>query len=88
MKRLALKVACLKDCKETHWYMSLSKLFHILVPLYANVRWPEAVLYNGICNKSRLRVWRAWMLERLVSLSTRCLGARALKHFKVNTESL
>ena len=33
--------------------MSLSKLFQILVPLYANV--PEAVLYNGICNKSRLR---------------------------------
>ena len=56
--------------------MSLSKLFQILVPLYANVRWPEAVLYNDICNKSRLRVWRAWMLERLVSLSTRYLGAR------------
>ena len=50
--------------------MSLSKLFQTLVPLYANVRWPEAVLYNGICNKSRLRVWRAWMLERLVSSST------------------
>ena len=48
----------------------LSKLFQILVPLYrdANVRWPEAVLYNGINNKSRLRVWRAWMFERLVSL--------------------
>ena len=60
--------------------MSLSKLFQILVPLYANVRWLEAVLYNGICNKSRLRVWRAWMLERLVSLSTRCLGARPLNH--------
>ena len=48
--------------------MSLSKLFQVLVPLYANVRWPEAVLYNGICSKSRLRVWRAWILERLVSL--------------------
>ena len=60
--------------------MSLSKFFQILVPLYANVRRPEAFLYNGICNKLRLRVWRAWMLERLVSLSTRCLGARPLKH--------
>ena len=80
MKRLALKVACLKDFKETHCFMSLSKLFHVLVPLHANARWPEAVLYNGICNISRLRVWRAWMLERLVSLYTRCLGARPLKH--------
>ena len=60
--------------------MPLSKLFQILVPLYANVRWPEAVLYNGICNESRLRVGRAWMLERLVSLSSRCLCARPLKH--------
>ena len=60
--------------------MSLSKLFQILVPLYANVRWPLAVLYNVIYNKSRLRVWRALMLERLVNLSTRCLGARPLKH--------
>ena len=49
--------------------MSLSKLFQILVPLYANVRWPEAVL----------GAW-AWMLERLVSLPTRCLGARPSKH--------
>ena len=60
--------------------MSLCKLFQILVPLYANVHWLEAVLYNNICNKSRFGVWRAWMLERLVSLSTRCLGATALKH--------
>ena len=61
-------IACLKDCKETptHCFMSLSKLFQILVPLYANVRWPEAVLYNGICNKSRLRVLRGWILERLI----------------------
>ena len=59
--------------------MSLSKLFQILVSLYPKVRWLEAVLHNGICNKSCLRVWRAWMLERLVSLSTRCLGARPLQ---------
>ena len=38
-------IACLKDCKETHCFMSLSKFFQILVPLYANVRWPVAVLY-------------------------------------------
>ena len=44
--------------------MSLSKLFQILVPLYANVRRPEAVLYKGMCNKSRLRVLRAWIPER------------------------
>ena len=60
--------------------MSLSKLFLILVPLYANVRWPVAVLYNGISNKSRLRVWGTWMLEHLVNLSSRYLGARPLKH--------
>ena len=48
--------------------MSLSKLFQILVPLYANVRWLVEVLYNVICNKSRLRLWRALMLERLVNL--------------------
>ena len=60
--------------------MSFSKLFQIVVPLYVNaVHWPLAVLYNGICNKSRLRVWRAWMLERLVNLSTRYLGARPLE---------
>ena len=56
-----------------------AKLFQIIVPLYANVRWPVAVA--GICNKSRLRVWRAWMPERLVNLSTRYLGARPLEHF-------
>ena len=28
------------------------------------------------------------MLELLVNLSTRCLGARPLKYFSVNTESL
>ena len=63
-------IACLKDCKETHCFMSLSKLFQILVPLYANVRWLVAVLYKGICNKSPLRVWQAWILERLVNLSS------------------
>ena len=51
--------------------MSLSILFQLLVPLYVNVHWPVAVLFSGMCNKSRLRVWRAWMLERLVNLSTR-----------------
>ena len=57
-------------------------LFQILVPLYANVRWPVAVLYSGIYNynKSPLRVWRAWVMERLVNLSTRYLGVRPLKH--------
>ena len=61
-------IACLKDWKATHCFMLLSKLFQIQVPLYANVRWPEAVLCNGICSKLRLWVWRAWILERLVSL--------------------
>ena len=64
--------------------MSLSKLFQMLVPLNANVRWPVAVLYNVICNKSRLRVWSvALMLERLVNLSTRCLGERPLNICKL-----
>ena len=44
MKGIALKVAlfiaCLNDCRETHCFISFSKLFQILVPLYANVRWP------------------------------------------------
>lgn len=44
--------------------MSLSKLFQMLIALHANVRRPVAVLDSGICNKSRLRVWQAWMLER------------------------
>ena len=74
-------IACLNDCRETHCFTSLSKSFQIQVPLYVNFRRPEAVLYNGICNKSCLRVWRAWMLERLVSLSIRCLGAKPLKHW-------
>ena len=60
--------------------MSLSKLFQILVPLYTNVRWPVAVLYNGISNRSRLRVWGTGMLEHLVNLSSRYLGARPLQH--------
>ena len=66
-----------------HCFISLSQLFQILVPLYATVCWPIAVLYSGICKKLRLRVWQVWMPECLVNLYTRYLGARPLKHCKL-----
>ena len=48
MKEIALKVALYSLLERlqgnTLLYISLSKLFQILVPLYANERWPVAVL--------------------------------------------
>ena len=37
-------IACLNACKETQCFISLPKLFQLLVPQYANVHWQVAVL--------------------------------------------
>ena len=63
-------------------------MFRILVPLYATVRWPAAVLKSGICSVFMFRVCRVWTLERFLNLAVRYLGARPFMHLYAKIESL
>ena len=81
--------------------MSLSKSFQILVPLYANVRWPAAVLYlankavystvikhdGNVENTSRKRVFFKFLAKSNVrSVLSQCNTRIRLLHLLDDTE--
>jgi hypothetical protein len=51
--------------REEQSFKFLSKLFQIWTALYANDRWPAAVLNRGIWRESCVRVLRSWIVTFL-----------------------